>query len=172
MKRFTSLFAFLGLLALVGAGCNQTPVETPVDIEPPVTETPMEEPATPPTGEELSLADLTAIPTEAPGVLVEADRLNREVVLHTSMGNITLALYGDEAPLAVSNFLVLASTGYYDGVRYHRVIKDFMIQTGDPQSKDVALSSRWGTGGPGYGFADELGRGHETYPVGTLAMAN
>lgn len=170
MKRITSLFAFLGLLVLVGAGCNQAAVETPTEPEP--TDTPMEQPTTQPTGDEVSLADFTAVPTSFPGILTEVDRLDRTVVVHTDQGDITLKLYGDEAPAAVSNFLVLAHTGYYDGVRFHRVIEDFMIQTGDPQSKDEALQARWGTGGPGYAFADELGRGHTTYAPGTLAMAN
>lgn len=98
--------------------------------------------------------------------------MNRSAVLKTTEGDITVTFYGDEAPAAVSNFLILASTGFYDGVRFHRVIEDFMIQTGDPQSADVTLKNRWGTGGPGYRFADELGRGHTDYVPGTLAMAN
>lgn len=171
MKRFTSLFASLGLLVLAGAGCA-APVDTPTEPEPQVTKTPMEQPSTQPTGTDLSLADFTSVPTTFPGIIAEADRMNRSVVVHTDQGDITLALYGDEAPAAVSNFLVLASTGYYDGVRFHRIIEDFMIQTGDPQSKDLDLKGRWGTGGPGYAFADELGHAHSTYAPGTLAMAN
>ena len=93
------------------------------------------------------------------------------VVLKTSLGNIELKLDAANAPVTVGNFLKLASTGFYDGVRFHRVIKGFMIQGGDPLSKDDAQKSAWGTGGPGYKFADEL-KGTETYPQGTLAMAN
>ncbi len=74
-------------------------------------------------------------------------------------------------PMTVANFGKLASEKFYDGVRFHRVIKNFMIQTGDPLSKDITAKDRWGTGGPGYKFNDE-NVGNETYPQGTLAMAN
>lgn len=79
--------------------------------------------------------------------------------------------FATNTPATVENFAKLAADGFYDGVRFHRVIKDFMIQTGDPLSKDLANKDRWGTGGPGYRFNDEL-TGNETYPLGTLAMAN
>lgn len=88
----------------------------------------------------------------------------------TNMGVIEIA-FGDTTPATVQNFAKLASSGFYNGVRFHRVIKDFMIQTGDPLSKDVANKSAWGTGGPGYKFNDEL-TGNEKYPLGTVAMAN
>ena len=93
------------------------------------------------------------------------------IILHTSMGDIEFSVNSASAPNTVINFLTLAATGFYDGVRFHRVINDFMIQAGDPLSKDPAMKSRWGTGGPGYTFKDELS-GNETYPVGTVAMAN
>ncbi|MBX4215673.1 peptidylprolyl isomerase [Candidatus Parcubacteria bacterium] len=92
------------------------------------------------------------------------------VILKTNMGEIELELASDK-PKTTENFKKLAGSGFYDGVRFHRVIKGFMIQTGDPLSKDVAQRARWGTGGPGYQFADEL-TGREQYPQGTLAMAN
>jgi cyclophilin family peptidyl-prolyl cis-trans isomerase len=88
----------------------------------------------------------------------------------TSKGVIEVTFVAT-TPLTVQNFAKLAASGFYDGVRFHRVIKDFMIQTGDPLSKDLAMKDRWGTGGPGYRFADEL-TGQEQYPLGTLAMAN
>ncbi|PIR48105.1 hypothetical protein COV06_01635 [Candidatus Uhrbacteria bacterium CG10_big_fil_rev_8_21_14_0_10_50_16] len=156
----------------VGAGCVPASVEEPIELQVEPNTVPMEEPVVEPVTGDVSLSDFTAPPTAFPGILVEAERVNRSVVLHTDKGDVTIALYGDEAPAAVSNFLILANTGFYDGVRFHRIIKDFMIQTGDPQSKDVNLSSRWGMGGPGYQFPDELGRGHNTYQPGTLAMAN
>lgn len=92
-------------------------------------------------------------------------------VLETNLGKIEVKFYGDSAPLTVNNFLKLASSGFYDGTKFHRVIKDFMIQGGDPLSKDDSKKSFWGTGGPGYKFKDEL-TGKETYLQGTLAMAN
>lgn len=92
------------------------------------------------------------------------------VVMKTNKGDITIELFNDLSPKTVENFLKLSRDGFYNGTRFHRVIKDFMIQGGDPQSKDVSLKSRWGTGGPGYQFADEF----NTVPLvrGNLAMAN
>jgi cyclophilin family peptidyl-prolyl cis-trans isomerase len=92
-------------------------------------------------------------------------------ILKTNMGDIEVKFFADSAPETVNNFLKLADQKFYDGVKFHRVIKGFMIQGGDPLSKDDAQKNSWGTGGPGYKFADELS-GKETYPQGTLAMAN
>ncbi len=85
--------------------------------------------------------------------------------IKTNKGDITAKLFADEAPNTVNNFVFLAREGFYDGVIFHRVIKGFMIQGGDPTGT--------GTGGPGYRFADELeaSRNHG-YKMGTLAMAN
>jgi len=98
------------------------------------------------------------------------------VLLKTNFGNIELTLLGSDAPKTVENFVKLAQSGFYDGVRFHRVIKGFMIQGGDPLSKDLAQSARWGTGGPGYQFADEIDPSSalykEGYKRGVLAMAN
>jgi cyclophilin family peptidyl-prolyl cis-trans isomerase len=82
--------------------------------------------------------------------------------LDTSLGTITVDLLSDVAPITVNNFVFLASHGFYDGVIFHRVIKGFMIQGGDPTGT--------GTGGPGYKFADE--KVTSPYKLGTLAMAN
>jgi peptidyl-prolyl cis-trans isomerase B (cyclophilin B) len=82
--------------------------------------------------------------------------------LHTSEGPIELELHSDDAPTTVDNFVKLARDGFYEGVIFHRVIPDFMIQGGDPTGT--------GTGGPGYQFEDEINQ----HPVerGALAMAN
>lgn len=93
------------------------------------------------------------------------------VIMKTSKGEIELELFKDKSPNTVANFIKLAGGGFYNGVKFHRVIKGFMIQGGDPLSKDAVQRARWGTGGPGYQFADEL-TGQEKYPQGTLAMAN
>lgn len=96
--------------------------------------------------------------------------------LTTNKGVITLELYGDQAPKTVENFKKLVSEGFYNGTRFHRVIKGFMIQGGDPLSKDTSAQSRWGTGGPGYQFADEINASSDLYKIGykrgVLAMAN
>ena len=82
--------------------------------------------------------------------------------LHTNEGAIGLELYPDEAPKTVENFTKLARDGFYDGVIFHRVIPDFMIQGGDPTGT--------GSGGPGYQFEDEFNE-HKV-ERGALAMAN
>jgi cyclophilin family peptidyl-prolyl cis-trans isomerase len=91
-------------------------------------------------------------------------------VLKTNMGNITFKFNNAATPVTVGNFLKLASAGFYDNLKFHRVIKGFMIQGGDPNSRN-ANTGNWGTGGPDYRFNDEL-KGTEKYPQGTLAMAN
>ncbi|NCB19042.1 MAG: peptidylprolyl isomerase [Bacteroidia bacterium] len=73
----------------------------------------------------------------------------------TNVGTIRIKLY-KETPLHRDNFVKLASEGFFDGIRFHRVIKGFMIQTGDPLSKDMANESRFGTGGPGYTIPAEI----------------
>jgi len=82
--------------------------------------------------------------------------------LHTNHGAITVELHDDDAPKTVANFLELARDGFYDGVIFHRVIPDFMIQGGDPTGT--------GSGGPGYQFEDEINE-HKIVR-GALAMAN
>lgn len=89
--------------------------------------------------------------------------------INTNLGAITVEFYGDESPKTVSNFLALAQSGFYNGTSFHRVIKDFMIQGGDPNSKDDDWSND-GMGGPGYKFADEF-NSHKLV-AGSLAMAN
>jgi cyclophilin family peptidyl-prolyl cis-trans isomerase len=91
------------------------------------------------------------------------------VILHTNLGDIKLEFYNDEAPITVTNFIRLAQTGFYDGTKFHRVIPDFMIQGGDPNSKDDDWSND-GMGGPGYQFNDEPNK--EKLLYGSMAMAN
>lgn len=79
-------------------------------------------------------------------------------------------MFEDKTPITVNNFVSLASSNFYDGVRFHRVIKDFMIQTGDPLSKDDTNMENWGSGDPGYKFDDETFDGE--YTRGIVAMAN
>ncbi|MCQ6560183.1 peptidylprolyl isomerase [Paenibacillus mendelii] len=81
----------------------------------------------------------------------------------TSKGDFTAELYAKDAPKTVNSFVFLSKEKFYEGVKVHRVIETFMIQTGDPKGN--------GTGGPGYTVPDELKNGH-TYEEGTLAMAN
>ena len=89
----------------------------------------------------------------------------------TVHGEFVVELMEKDAPNTVANFAKLAQSGFYDGTKFHRVIKDFMIQGGDPQTKDDALASRWGTGGPGYTFKDEIHANNKN-DRGTISMAN
>ena len=94
-----------------------------------------------------------------------------KVIMKTSMGDITLELFKGVAPKTVQNFLDLAQKDFYDGILFHRVIPEFMIQAGDPNTKtDPKNWNTHGTGGPGYKFADEF----NDIPLvqGSLAMAN
>jgi peptidyl-prolyl cis-trans isomerase B (cyclophilin B) len=85
-----------------------------------------------------------------------------EATLHTSAGPVTVELFDDDAPKTVANFRKLSGDGFYDGLIFHRVIRDFMIQGGCPEGT--------GTGGPGYTFEDEINE-HKVVR-GALAMAN
>jgi len=89
-------------------------------------------------------------------------------IIKTNQGNIEVKFY-PESPITVNNFMNLATSGFYDGTKFHRVIKDFMIQGGDPLSKE-SNASVYGTGGPDYKFADEF-NSHKLV-AGSLAMAN
>lgn len=100
----------------------------------------------------------------------EENKNYTEATLNTKFGKIKIQLSKDK-PLTTENFIKLAKSGFYNGVKFHRVISGFMIQTGDPLSKDESQKMYWGTGGPGYKFQDEL-TGNEKYTIGTVAMAN
>lgn len=94
-----------------------------------------------------------------------------QITLKTNKGDIVLEMMEKDAPTTVANFVKLAKEGFYDGTKFHRVIAGFMIQGGDPQTKDDSLAARWGTGGPGYKFADEIHANNKN-TVGTISMAN
>ncbi len=86
------------------------------------------------------------------------------VVIETDKGNIEIELYPQNAPKTVNNFVFLAREGFYDGVLFHRVINNFMIQGGDPTGT--------GSGGPGYKFEDEIQGNPLKHETGVLSMAN
>jgi peptidyl-prolyl cis-trans isomerase B (cyclophilin B) len=85
-------------------------------------------------------------------------------IIETNRGAIELELYPQHAPQTVNNFVFLAGTGFYDGVTFHRVISNFMIQGGDPTGT--------GGGGPGYRFEDEVGDNPLKHEKGVISMAN
>ena len=89
----------------------------------------------------------------------------------TNKGNFEIELFNELAPKTVENFVTLVESDFYNDVKFHRVIADFMIQGGDPLTKDDEMSDRWGTGGPGYTFEDEI-HAENNNAVGTISMAN
>jgi len=95
----------------------------------------------------------------------------KTATITTSEGLITAELYDDEVPNTVANFEKLANDGFYDGTRFHRCIPDFVIQGGDPLSRD-ANNPRVGTGGPGYTIKCETDRNVHKHVAGTLSMAH
>ena len=96
---------------------------------------------------------------------IEATQANELIaVIKTAKGDIHVTLFPAEAPLTVANFVNLAQRGYYDGLTFHRVLADFMIQGGDPTAT--------GSGGPGYSFADEFSSSLRHNSAGILSMAN
>jgi peptidyl-prolyl cis-trans isomerase B (cyclophilin B) len=100
---------------------------------------------------------------QAPGMQIDTSRGYRAVV-ETGRGVIELDLYPQQAPKTVNNFVFLAREGFYDGVSFHRVIPDFMIQGGDPTGT--------GRGGPGYRFEDEVKGNPLKHERGVISMAN
>ena len=95
--------------------------------------------------------------------------LNAEFEIVTNMGTMKILLY-DKTPLHRDNFIKLANANFFDGIRFHRVIEGFMIQTGDPFSKDLNLINQWGTGGPDYTIPAEFVSDYR-HKKGALAAA-
>jgi cyclophilin family peptidyl-prolyl cis-trans isomerase len=122
---------------------------------------------------ENNYSQTTEVATSTPVVQVETlknDNKNfmHKITIETNKGTIVFETYDSDAPKTVENFVTLANKGFYNGIIFHRVIKDFMIQGGDPTGT--------GTGGPGYKFEDELNSNTESYKNGyvrgVVAMAN
>jgi peptidylprolyl isomerase len=157
------LLVLLGLNKLQGGTSSTSNAPSPTEAEetrtPPDTET---IPPTPPTTISTPLAPTTMNTTPAE---------NTSITLKTNQGDITVELYTKDMPVTAGNFLKLAKEKYYDGIKFHRVIDGFMIQGGDPLTKDDSAEARWGTGGPGYTIPDEFGPRYSN-AIGTLSMAN
>jgi peptidyl-prolyl cis-trans isomerase B (cyclophilin B) len=101
--------------------------------------------------------------SQPPAMQIDTDK-RYTATIRTNRGDIKLELYADKAPMTVNNFVFLAQEGYYDNVKFHRVIQDFMVQTGDPTGT--------GRGGPGYRFQDEIHPDLRHDGPGVLSMAN
>ncbi len=149
-----------GIIFLVEKSMNQPETSSDAGNKVPINQQALDELITPGSN---TVSDVRP-PQDVPPEILE-----NIVELHTNVGVVTIELYPKEAPKTVANFINLAKSGFYDGTRFHRVIKDFMIQGGDPNSKDDDWSND-GRGGPGYQFADEI-NAHKVVR-GALAMAN
>lgn len=94
---------------------------------------------------------------------------NQAAVIKTTEGDMVVQFWPDVAPKTVENFITLAKKGFYNGTCFHRIIKGFMIQGGDPNTKDPARESEWGQGGPGYTIKAEFN--NRSHQPGVLSMA-
>ena len=159
MKRL--LFSTLVIVLLLSlAGCkwgNKTPEGEPADNQETVT------PTETPENTEAVEGDTTE-PENS-----EEMKTETKYIISTNMGDMTVKLY-DETPLHKANFIKLANSRFYDGILFHRIINGFMIQVGDPLTKDPEQESKWGTGGPGYTIPAEIVPGF-THKKGALAAA-
>jgi peptidyl-prolyl cis-trans isomerase B (cyclophilin B) len=99
--------------------------------------------------------------------------MTKKATIETNRGTLTAELYDKEAPKTVENFEKLANSGFYDGVKFHRVIPGFVVQGGDPLSRDLAPGdARVGTGGPGYKIKCETAGNPHRHEPGALSMAH
>jgi cyclophilin family peptidyl-prolyl cis-trans isomerase len=90
-------------------------------------------------------------------------------IIATKFGDIKVEFYPEQAPNTVENFRKLANRGFYDGLIFHRIVPNFVIQGGDPNTRDMNNRSRWGTGGPGWNIKAEFNK--NKHIRGTLSMA-
>lgn len=155
-KTFLSVLVIVTVVTVGGIlstlSKNDTPIETPETLLTP----------------EL-LPTSTTNPSES---LSSSEKKSmQQVTLQTNLGPIVIELDTVNTPNTAENFKKLASSGFYNGTRFHRVIDGFMIQGGDPQSADLTKKDLWGTGGPGYQFADEI-KPTNNNTIGTISMAN
>ncbi len=98
---------------------------------------------------------------------------NEVAVIQTSQGTLVLEFWPDVAPKTVENFKKLAREGFYDGTAFHRIVRGFMIQGGDPLTKDPGMETRWGTGDPGYKIKAEFNdRSHQRGVISMARSAN
>lgn len=99
--------------------------------------------------------------------------MTKRATIDTNRGTMVAELYDKEAPKTVENFEKLANSGFYDGVKFHRVIPDFVVQGGDPLSRDLpAGDRRIGTGGPGWTIKCETANNPHKHELGALSMAH
>ena len=168
------IFLWAMVLAVLGAGVYMWDQSRPKAPEPELAQTAPNTPnlfgSSTPTGNPESGAPQNSLNPQLQVPNTNTKQI-MNVTLHTNKGDIVIQFLPDQAPKTVENFIKLAEAKFYDGTKFHRVIKDFMIQGGDPLSKDDAHPELWGTGGPGYKIPDELGPQNKNN-TGTISMAN
>jgi cyclophilin family peptidyl-prolyl cis-trans isomerase len=181
--------ALLGLFGLLLAGCGQSappPPPTTLPTRPPASppsaaqitsgQSPLPKPDASPSALPAASAAARGAPSAGarqfaappemqldPAAMSNPPTKKYTATINTSLGTMKAELFASEAPITVNNFVFLAKQGYYEGAPFHRIMKEFMVQTGDPVLRD-------GRGNPGYSFKDEPIR--RPYERGTLAMAN
>ncbi|HUJ72263.1 MAG TPA: peptidylprolyl isomerase [Verrucomicrobiae bacterium] len=106
------------------------------------------------------------------GTSIMAADTDQVAVVETKFGKMVIEFYGTDAPKTVANFIKLAKDGFYNGTTFHRVIPGFMIQGGDPLSKEDPRGPRVGTGGPGYTVPAEIKREHKRGTVATARLGD
>lgn len=157
MKNLNTVYVIVALVLLVGIiifAINKTDKSKEIDVM-----------------SQLAEPSVSNVENTLENNVVDDNQKKMKATIKTNKGDIVLELFADATPKTVENFAKLAKAGFYDGTKFHRVIENFMIQGGDPQTKDDSLEMRWGTGDPGYKFADEFGPGLSNV-VGTISMAN
>ncbi|RNB91708.1 peptidylprolyl isomerase [Brevibacillus fluminis] len=157
MKRFILTLGTMVLSLALLAGCSSTAAPDANDPANTAGGQQQQQP-TPPLKHDVPKGKYT----KYPDMVINKDKKYTATVT-TSLGDFQIELFAKDAPKTVNNFVFLAKDHFFDGITFHRVIKDFMVQTGDPQGT--------GMGGPGYQFEDELNNGH-AYEEGVVAMAN
>jgi len=119
-----------------------------------------------------ALADEPKTNTPTNATMSTPASTNEVAIITTTEGTMVVEFWPDVAPKTVENFKTLANKGFYDGTCFHRVIKGFMIQGGDPLTKDPAKEDMWGTGGPGYTIKAEFNDRSHTRGVLSMARSN
>ena len=142
--KLLNLFCAASIVTLLAAGCSNEKTSAPVPAAPAANAT-----------------------TPTPAGQAEV------AVIETSEGQLVVEFWPDTAPETVANFKKLARSGFYDGTSFHRIIDGFMIQGGDPLTKDASQEAVWGTGNPGYQIKGEVSNQSDRHHVrGVISMAN
>jgi cyclophilin family peptidyl-prolyl cis-trans isomerase len=101
--------------------------------------------------------------------MIRGKEMQKSGIISSNLGDIKLEFYPEHAPKTVDNFRELANRGFYDGLIFHRIVPNFVIQGGDPNTRDLSNRTRWGTGGPGWNIKAEFNK--NKHSRGTLSMA-